>query len=219
MLFRSKQNKWYYGVRFAKKCCPNDLWVTYFTSSNYVKKFREEYGEPDIIEVRKIFTCSQKAREWETKVIKRLNIVESDNWLNKTDNTNKFFHEGTRGDFSEEHRKNMSISASKRKRSEDHLLKLHEGRRKSKNSIEHNEIIKKFQKERKESGYYETEDYKQLMSKSRLKIEKVKRKQIAKIAGKESSKKRKESGYYKSEEWKEICRKGWEKRRNNTIGV
>lgn len=107
----SEQNKWYYGVRFAKKCHPNDLWTTYFTSSNYVKKFRKEYGEPDIIEVRKIFTCSQKARDWETKVIKRLNLVESNKWLNKTDNTNKFYHEGP---INDKHRKIIADSNKKR---------------------------------------------------------------------------------------------------------
>ena len=107
----TEQNKWYYGVRFAKKCHPNDLWTTYFTSSNYVKKFRKEYGEPDIVEVRKIFTCSQKARDWETKVIKRLNIVESDEWLNRTDNTNKFYHEGP---INDKHRKSISESNKNR---------------------------------------------------------------------------------------------------------
>lgn len=29
-------DKWYYGVRYAKKCHPSDLWVTYKTSSRHV---------------------------------------------------------------------------------------------------------------------------------------------------------------------------------------
>ncbi len=51
----SLYNKYYYGVRYAKNCNPNDLWKTYFTSSKYVKEFRNNHGEPDIIQVRKTF--------------------------------------------------------------------------------------------------------------------------------------------------------------------
>ena len=35
----SSLNKWYYGVRYAKNCKPEDLWKTYFTSSKHVKEF------------------------------------------------------------------------------------------------------------------------------------------------------------------------------------
>jgi hypothetical protein len=46
-----------------------------------------------------------------------------------------------RGEFSEEHKKNMSIAASKRIRTKEHIKKLHEGRRNSKNSVEHSAVI------------------------------------------------------------------------------
>lgn len=82
----SSLNKWYYGVRFAKSCSPSDLWVTYFTSSKIVKQYRKEYGEPDVIQVRQTFTCADAARRWETRVLQRLNVIESTVWLNKTDN-------------------------------------------------------------------------------------------------------------------------------------
>jgi hypothetical protein len=82
----SEFNKWYYGVRFAKNSMPNDLWVTYFTSSKEVKKFREEHGEPDIISIRKIFDNPTSARLWENKVLKRIDAKNSPKWLNKTDN-------------------------------------------------------------------------------------------------------------------------------------
>lgn len=81
----TKQNKWYYGVRYAKLCYPGDLWVKYFTSSNIVKQFRIEYGEPDVIEIRKTFNDSKSAKLWEEKVLKRLRVVQSDNWMNKND--------------------------------------------------------------------------------------------------------------------------------------
>ncbi len=80
----STLNKWYYGVRFSKNCHPSDLWVNYFTSSNTVAKFRKKHGEPDVIEIRKIFTDVSSAIEWEAKVLKRLKIFEhQDVWLNK----------------------------------------------------------------------------------------------------------------------------------------
>jgi hypothetical protein len=44
-------------------------------------------------------------------------------------------------EFSEEHRKNMSIAASKRVRTKEHIQKLHEGRRNSKNSKEHKAVL------------------------------------------------------------------------------
>ena len=79
-------NKWYYGVRFSKKAHPSELWVTYFTSSKHVKNFRKEHGEPDVILIRKIFDCQEKARLWEHKVLKRCNVIHDDKWLNKSNN-------------------------------------------------------------------------------------------------------------------------------------
>lgn len=75
----------YYGVRFAKGCCPEELWVTYFSSSKCVKEFVKTHGDPSI-EIRKVFGSVDAARRWETKVLHRLNAIGKDNWLNKTDN-------------------------------------------------------------------------------------------------------------------------------------
>ncbi|QMP83901.1 MAG: hypothetical protein [Caudoviricetes sp.] len=82
----SKQNKYYYGVRFAQKCQPNELWVSYFTSSKHIIEFRKIYGEPDIIQIRKIFDDVNKARLWESKILKKLKVSTNENWINKTDN-------------------------------------------------------------------------------------------------------------------------------------
>lgn len=80
-------NVFYYGVRYAKNCNPSDFWVTYFTSSKFVKIQREQYGEPDIIQIRKTFGNNpEKAKLWEDKVLRRLNVANKDNWLNKTQN-------------------------------------------------------------------------------------------------------------------------------------
>lgn len=73
---------WYYGVRYAKGCKPEDLWLTYFTSSAKVCQLRNELGEPDVIEVRRIFADAKAAKKWEEKVLRRLDVLNTDRWLN-----------------------------------------------------------------------------------------------------------------------------------------
>lgn len=85
----TKHNKWYYGVRYSKKCNPNSLWVSYFTSSKIVKMFREQNGEPDVIVVRKVFNCPKDAKNWEDKVLRRLKVDQNQKWLNQSNNTFK----------------------------------------------------------------------------------------------------------------------------------
>lgn len=76
---------WYYGVRFAKGCNPCDLWNPYKTSSKYVKRFIERYGEPDVIQVRKTFETAEKAQRWEENVLRKMRVVSRNDFLNKTD--------------------------------------------------------------------------------------------------------------------------------------
>jgi hypothetical protein len=82
----SSIQKYYYGVRYAKNCNPSDLWVSYFTSSKQVAYYRKQFGEPDIIQIRKTFADIDTARLWEHRVLKRLNVIDNDKWLNQTDN-------------------------------------------------------------------------------------------------------------------------------------
>ena len=82
----SKHNKWYYGVRYAKGCKPEELFVTYFTSSSHVRTFTKENGHPDIIEIRKTFDNQKTARDWEYRVLKRIKVITQDKWLNKCAN-------------------------------------------------------------------------------------------------------------------------------------
>lgn len=90
----SKLNKWYYGVRYAKTkklyyssgCHPDDLWKTYFTSSKYVESYRKKFGEPDILEIRKTFASQDEAIIWEFKVLRKLNILNYEDWLNRSIN-------------------------------------------------------------------------------------------------------------------------------------
>lgn len=76
----------YYGVRYAQDCDPSDLWNPYKTSSKYVAEFIAKYGEPDVVQVRKTFIDVPVARLWEERVLKRMKVVRSNNWLNRTDN-------------------------------------------------------------------------------------------------------------------------------------
>ena len=74
----------YYGVRYARDCHPDDLWVSYFTSSVYIKRIISQYGVDDFTtEVRKIFEDANSAVKWENEVLKRLNVLHNTNWLNK----------------------------------------------------------------------------------------------------------------------------------------
>lgn len=111
----SDMNKYYYGVRYAKGCSPEDFWVKYKTSSKLVKIFAEEYGDPDIIQIRKTFDCADKARIWENVVLRRMKVVERDDFLNQTNNKAIIISEETRKNmFTEEVRQKMSDSAKKR---------------------------------------------------------------------------------------------------------
>jgi len=124
----TKLNFWYYGVRYARGCNPSDFWVTYFTSSKRVKLFRIEYGEPDIIQIRKTFLNKKSALEWEHKVLRRLKVTRKDYWLNETDNKSIVNNKETRlligqkvskslkgRKFTEEHCKNISLSKKGKK--------------------------------------------------------------------------------------------------------
>ena len=77
---------WYYGVRYADNSHPDDFWILYKTSSKYVQRFISEHGEPDVKEIRKVFSNKSDARNWEEKVLTKLNILGKSNWLNRANN-------------------------------------------------------------------------------------------------------------------------------------
>ncbi len=118
----SQHDKWYYGVRFAKGCNPGDLWTTYFTSSEHVKRARMEHGEPDVVVVRKTFEDKRLAQKWECRVIVKMKAVASKRWLNKCAGGSKFYSSGL--PLSEDHRRKVSESLKGRILSVDHREKL-----------------------------------------------------------------------------------------------
>lgn len=84
-------NKWYYGRRTAKNCHPNDLWTNYFSSSKEVKNFRKQYGEPDIIQIRKTFPNNPNAcKLWECRVLEKIDAKNNYKFLNKKNGDHKW---------------------------------------------------------------------------------------------------------------------------------
>jgi hypothetical protein len=89
LLHHKPTNTFYYGVRWAKDCKPEEFWKTYFTrSKKLVPLFRTLYGNDSFeFEIRKIFSSGREAREWEQKVLRRMKVLKKpDLWLNRTDN-------------------------------------------------------------------------------------------------------------------------------------
>lgn len=81
----SSLNVYYYGVRTAARCRPeSDLWIQYKTSSEYVKQFTRINGEPDVVQVRQRFDSPKKALLWEHKTLRRMNVMNRDDFLNKS---------------------------------------------------------------------------------------------------------------------------------------
>ena len=80
-------NTYYYGVRYAKGCHPSEFWIKYTTSSIYINKMIEQFGkESFVFEIRKTFDEIETARLWETRVLKKINAVTRQDFINRTDN-------------------------------------------------------------------------------------------------------------------------------------
>lgn len=76
----------YYGVRYASGCHPDDFWTAYWTSSPYVREYRERFGDPDIRVIHRTFPNDpDSARAFETQFLRNKGVVESESWLNQSD--------------------------------------------------------------------------------------------------------------------------------------
>ena len=79
---------WYYGSRSANKDEPeDDLFVKYFTSSKQVKAFIKKNGNPDVIRVHRRFNTKKESETYESRFLKRVNAMDSERWLNQSNNT------------------------------------------------------------------------------------------------------------------------------------
>jgi len=119
-------NKWYYGVRWAKGSSAETLWLEYKTSSKYVKAFFQQHGDPDVIQIRKRFTDKNKARLFESRVLKHLNYRDpfgsNSKWLNRT--TNKSIHNATPYIRTPQQRHELSQRLKNRPLSEERRQKI-----------------------------------------------------------------------------------------------
>ena len=154
----------YYGVRYASDCNPNDFWNTYYTSSKVVSQHRIVYGEPDLIEIRKTFADADSAIDWEHKVLRRLNVMESDRWVNRSIGHAPRFHESHREALSKARTGYKFSQATKDKLSAIRKAEWEDPILRAKRSVSNHtpdglERIAEFQ-----TGRVRTEDHKQLIS-------------------------------------------------------
>lgn len=131
----SKLQKFYYGVRYSKNCDPSDLWVSYFSSSKFVARYRKKFGEPDIISIRKTFQDGKSARIWESKVLNRLDVANHSKFLNETNGSWGLSHY----EITEQHRRKLSLALKGKKKTSEHIAKLIESRKGWTPSIEQRE--------------------------------------------------------------------------------
>lgn len=133
----SKYDKWYYGSESGYKskiANPSNLWLTYFTSSKHIKQFRKEYGEPDVIEVRKTFKTKDECILWEEKVLCKLEVIQNEKWLNKSttkvhDRTGTTHPEKTKKKMSESHKGQIPWNKGRHNYlSEESISKMRESR-------------------------------------------------------------------------------------------
>lgn len=104
--------QYYYGVRYAKNCHPDDLWITYFTSSKIIHNLIDKHGLDEFnVEIRKIFPNNpEKAKLWEHKVLIKLNIPHNPQYLNCSNGVKFYLPEGYK--HSIETKKKMSVKAN-----------------------------------------------------------------------------------------------------------
>jgi hypothetical protein len=78
-------NRFYYGFRSANTVAPeDDLWQKYFTSSPRIKELINETGVDSFeTQIRKVFDTQEQAVAWEIKVLRRMRVLENDQWINQ----------------------------------------------------------------------------------------------------------------------------------------
>lgn len=83
----------YYGSRYCKGCKPEDLWVKYFTSSTNIQNLIQADGiDAFSVKVRKTFSNVPECRDWESRVLRRLNASKSPRWINAHNGGSKFYN-------------------------------------------------------------------------------------------------------------------------------
>lgn len=138
-----------------------------------------------------------------------INIIESLDDHTPMGTVGLAFKGWQKGEMTDEHRKNLSIAASKRKRTVSHLEKLHAGRRGNKNSREHEAAIKAAR-----VGSKHSDEAKNKMSIAKKGKESTKAAAIN--AGKISAQKRANNPLYKQQQ-SEKMKLVWAKRKEGIV--
>lgn len=82
---QTKENEYYYGIQYGKNAHPENLWVTYFTSSKHVKYRIKIYGKECFsYMIRRTFHNAKMACIWEEKILRRMKVFNDPKWINKT---------------------------------------------------------------------------------------------------------------------------------------
>ena len=116
-------------------------------------------------------------RNLESKILQSADAKNNEWFYNKHQNDGFYFDGWKKGEHTEQHRKNMSIAASKRIRTKEHIEKLQAGRRGSKNTTEHTAALVNSR-----LGSKHSEETKKKMSESKQKISPERRSEIGRLA-------------------------------------
>jgi hypothetical protein len=113
----------YYGSRFKNVRLginpEDDLMINYPTSSKYIRSLIDEHGlDAFEWEVRKTFDTPEQATNWESRVLKRCRVLESDKWLNQNVAGHIVLTEDGRQKISEYHKDKPKSKEHKKKLSE-----------------------------------------------------------------------------------------------------
>lgn len=109
---------WYCGLRCANKVSAEyDLWVFYFTSSTYVRDFRESNGEPDHIQILGEFDTRQEAADFERSYLTQQFANKNERFLNRAIvRSDGLIENGWKKSKSESHRKKIGDALRGRRR-------------------------------------------------------------------------------------------------------
>lgn len=172
----SELDMWYYGVRYSKYCHPTDLWVKYFTSSKYVKLFRELHGEPDIIQIRKTFKIPEKACLWEDRVMIKMKLVGSNRWLNRNNSSylyvnSKLIEKAAATRRKRVYKKQVPWNKGLRKETNERLMLVSEKTKGREFSENHRNNMRKKKNDSSKIGiYHRTEEIKEKIRQSVLAV-------------------------------------------------
>lgn len=136
--------EFYYGCRYAKNSTPDDFWVSYFTSSKYVKELLIKYGKESFsYQIRKISDNNGIIQNWEHKVLRRLKVIDRADFLNRTDNKSISSEDSAKGA-----KNRLPLSTEDREKLGERMRKLNSGRKRTEEwKIAHSKLMMERQKD------------------------------------------------------------------------